>query len=183
MENMMKEYAFMNDTLNTLLTRRSIRAYKPGQISEADLAAVLEAGEYAPSGSGKQSPIFVVVQDADIRAQLARMNAAVMGKEGTDPYYGAPTIILVFGDSERSTGFEDACLALGNMYNAAASLGLGSCWIHREKDMFAADEGRALMNKWGVPARYYGVGSCILGQPAAPPAPPAPRKDGYVIRV
>lgn len=173
----------MNETMNTLLSRRSYRAYKPEQVRDEDLNAVLEAGKYAPSGSGKQSPLFVVVQDEATRQQLAAMNAAVMGKTDTDPYYGAPTFILVFGDSERSTGFEDACLALGNMFNAAASLGLASCWIHREKEMFATDAGKALMTQWGVPSTYFGVGSCILGYAAEEAAAPAPRKAGYVIRV
>ena len=76
-----------------------------------------------------------------------------------DPYYGAPTIILVFGDKSKATPAEDASLALGNMYNAAYSIGLGSCWIHRTGQMFESEEGKSLLKEWGVEGDYVGVGS------------------------
>ncbi|MDR0993306.1 MAG: nitroreductase family protein [Verrucomicrobiota bacterium] len=173
----------MNETVKTLLTRRSIRGFKTEQINDRDLDTILETAKYAPSGSGRQSPVFVVVQDASTRAKLTRMNAKVMGKQNVDPYYGAPTLILVFADSERNTGFEDACLALGTMLIAAAALDLGACWIHRAKEMFDSEEGQALMVEWGVPPRFYGVGACALGYAAQKAAPPLPRKADYVIRV
>ena len=142
-----------NETLETLKTRRSCRAYKPDQITEAELAAVLEAGTYAPTAMGLQSPKIVVIQDAAARAELSRMNAAVMGREGGDPMYGAP------------------------------SLGLGSCWINRAREMFASEEGKALLKKWGIEGEWEGVAFCILGYPAAAPKPAAPRKADYVVRV
>ena len=172
----------MNETLKTLVSRRSVRKFKPDQIKTAELNAVLEAGQYAPTGGGRQGNLFVVVQDPVLRTQLAMMNAAVLGKPG-DPYYGAPTIILVFADRTRSTPVEDGSLALGNMFNAAAALGLGSCWIHRAREMFENEGGKRLRQRWGIEDRFVGVGACILGYPDGDLPAPAPRRDGVVLRV
>jgi nitroreductase len=172
----------MNETIRTLLERRSIRKFKPEQIKEEELNAILEAGMYAPSGANQQSALFVVIQDKELLKKLSAMNAAVLRKD-IDPYYNAPTLILVFADKSKVTPVEDASLALGNMFNAAASLGIGSCWIHRTKQMFETDEGRDLLRKWGVIGDYIGVGSCILGYPDGEPPKAAPRKDNFVIRV
>lgn len=172
----------MNETMHTLLNRRSVRKFKSGQIADEELNAVLEAGKYAPSGGNQQSALFVVVQDKGTLEKLAKMNAAVLGKE-IDPYYGAPTIILVFADTTKATPLEDASLALGNMFNAAYSLGLGSCWIHRTKGMFESEEGKALLEEWGVEGTYVGVGSCILGYPDGKYPTAAPRKEKFVVMV
>ena len=118
------------DALTCLKTRRSIRAYEDRQVDEALLAQVLEAGMYAPTGMGRQSPKMVVVQDRATRDQLSRMNAAVMNSTG-DPFYGAPTVIVVLADPAVGTWREDGSLVMGNLMNAAHAVGLGSCWIHR----------------------------------------------------
>lgn len=172
----------MNETIKTLLARRSIRKFKPEQIGEEELNLILQAGMYAPSGANQQSALFIVVQDKETIKQLSAMNAAIL-KKNLDPYFGAPTIILVLADRDKVTPMEDASLALGNMFNAAASLGIGSCWIHRERQMFESEEGKALLKKWGVTGDYIGVGSCILGYPDGEPPKPAPRKDKFVVRV
>jgi nitroreductase len=137
---------------------------------------------YAPSGANQQSALFVVIQDKETLKKLSAMNAAVLGKD-FDPYYGAPTVILVFADKSKISPVEDASLALGNMFNAAASLGIGSCWVHRTKEMFETDEGKYLLSKWGITGDYIGVGSCILGYPDCKHPKAAPRKDNFVIRV
>lgn len=173
----------MNEMINILLNRRSIRKFKPEQIKDEELNAVLEAGKYAPSGANQQSALFVVVQNKDTIKKITKMNAAVMGKEGIDPYYGAPTIILVLADKSKVTPVEDASLALGNMFNAAFSLGLGSCWIHRTKQMFESEEGKALLKEWGIEGEYIGVGSCILGYPDCDEPKAAPRKPNSIIYV
>jgi nitroreductase len=172
----------MNETIKTLLTRRSIRKFKPEQVKEVELNAILEAGMYAPSGANQQSALFVVVQDKETLKKLSAMNAAVLGKD-IDPYYNAPTVILVFADKTKVTPVENASVALGNMFNAAASLGVGSCWVHRTNQMFETLEGKDLLKKWGVTGDYIGVGSCILGYPDGEHPEAAPRKDNFVIRV
>ena len=172
----------MNETIKTLMGRRSIRKFKPAQIKEEELNTILNAGMYAPSGANQQSALLVVIQDKETLKKLSVMNAAVLGKD-MDPYYGAPTLILVFADKSKITPIEDGSLALGNMFNAAASLGIGSCWVHRTKQMFETQEGKEFLKKWGVTGDYIGVGSCILGYPEGEHPKAAPRKDNFVIRV
>lgn len=173
----------MNETIKTLLDRRSIRKYKPEQIKDKELNAVLEAGKYAPSGGGQQSALFIVVQNKNAIKKISEMNAAVIGKDNFDPYYGAPTVILVLADKNKLTPIEDGSIALGNMCNAAYSLGLGSCWIHRTKQMFESEDGKALLKEWGIEGDYIGVGSCILGYPDCENPKAAPRKDNFVVIV
>lgn len=172
----------MNETLKCLEERRSIRKYKAEQVPEEILEEILRAGMYAPTGMGMQSPVMVVVQDADMIRQLSALNAAVMGTD-SDPFYGAPTVIVVLADKSRGTCVEDGSLVMGNLLNASASLGIGSCWIHRAREVFAGEEGREILSDWGLdPDRYIGVGHCILGY-AAEEGKAKPRKEGYVIRV
>ena len=171
-----------NQVLEALKNRRSIRKYKAEQIKDAELEAVLEAGEYAPTGMGTQSPLMVVVQDKDTISRLSRMNAAFTANPGGDPFYGAPTVVMVLADSTDSNGFADGCLVLGNLLNAAYSVGLGSCWINRTREMLDTAEGRELLRGWGIDDKYIGVGSCILGYADCPHPAAKPRKEGYVIR-
>lgn len=159
-------------------TRRSCRSYKPVQITNDELSVVLEAGTYAPTSRGLQSPFIVAVQRPDLLARLARMNAEVMGVT-FNPYYDAPTYVLVFVPADAPNGVQDGSLVLGNMMLSAHALGLGSCWIHREREMFATEEGRELMRQWGLPDGLVGVGALSIGYPAGEPAPAKPRKEGY----
>ncbi|MDY3918631.1 MAG: nitroreductase [Candidatus Limivivens sp.] len=172
----------MKETLQDLKTRRSCRKFKPEQIRREELDQILEAGTYAPTGMGMQSPIMVVIQDKETIARLSRMNAAVMGST-SDPFYGAPTIIIVLADRSRGTYLEDGSLVMGNLLNAAHALGIGSCWIHRAKEEFESPEGRELLKQWGIQGDYVGIGHCILGYEDGVPAPAKPRKDHYIVRV
>lgn len=171
-----------NQVLETIKTRRSIRKYRQEQIKEEELMTVLEAGTYAPSGMGMQCPVLVAIQDKDTMNQIIKMNAAVMGSD-SNPYYDAPTVILVFAPSDRTTWLEDGSCVLDTMMLAAHSIGLSSCWIHRERQMFETEEGKALMKKWGVSENCMGIGALALGYAdCALPAPPA-RKEGRIILV
>ena len=131
---------------------------------------------------GKQSPIILAVKDRELRDRLSRMNAAVMGMDG-DPFYGAPTVLVVLADRSILTYVYDGSLVLGNMMNAAADLGVASCWIHRAKEEFDSEEGRAILRDLGVTGDYEGIGHLILGYAASPAAEPKPRKAGYVIKI
>lgn len=169
--------------LEIIRTRRSYRSYKPEQITDEQLNAVLEAGTYAPTSRGLQSPFIVAVQNEELKARLAQMNAEIMGVT-TNPYYDAPTYILVFVPADAPNGIQDASLVLENMMLAAHVQGLGSCWIHREREMFATEEGKELMKQWGLPEGLIGIGALALGYPEGEPSPAKPRKEGYtrVIR-
>ena len=169
--------------LDIIRTRRSCRSYKQQQITDEQLNVVLEAGTYAPTSRGLQSPFIVAIQNKDLLKQLAEMNAEVMGAT-TNPYYDAPTYILVFVPDGFANGVYDAALVLENMMLAAHAQGLGSCWIHREREMFATEEGKELMKQWGLPDGLIGIGALALGYPEGEPAPAKPRKESYtrVIR-
>ena len=129
--------------------------------------------------SAPQSPIIVAVTDKATRDKLSQLNAAVLG--GTnDPFYGAPVVLVVLADRQYPTYIYDGSLVMGNLMNAAHAVGLGSCWIHRAKEVFDSEEGKALLKEWGIEGDYEGIGNCILGYPAqANPAPKA-RKANYV---
>jgi nitroreductase len=170
------------EALEVLKHRRSIRNFKPDQIKEEELKAVLEAGIFAPTGGGSQSPIIIVVQDKDKIAKLTKINAEILG-QNIDPYYGAPTILLVLADKSQPTPVEDGSCVLSNLMNAAYAVGLGSCWINREKEMFASPEGKALLKEWGINGDYIGVGAVSLGYAEGEYPQPAPRKHGYIIRI
>ena len=173
----------MNETLRVLKERRSVRRYKAEQITEAELNAVLEAGTWAPSAKGLQTSVLVVVQDPETIAYMSRLNAEIQGNPGTDPFYGAPTVVVVLGDGEKLNWLQDGSLVMGNLMNAAHALGLGSCWVHRARQVHETDAGKELLRKWGVPEGYAGVGNCILGYPDGEIPKAAPRKDNFIIRV
>ena len=170
----------MNETINTLLNRRSVRRYKADQVSDELLDTVLNAGQYAASGMNSQNTVLVAVRDSKTRDQLSKMNAAVMGSSN-DPFYGAPCVVVVLANTTRGTWVEDGSLVIGNLMAAAHSVGLGSCWIHRAREMFDSDEGKALLKEWGLPETMRGVGNCILGYPNEVPGD-KPRLDGRIIK-
>lgn len=173
----------MNETLRTLKERRSIRSYKAEQIRDEELNAILEAGTWAPSGMNYQTSVMVVVQDQETISYMSALNAQIQGRPGTDPFYGAPTVVVVLTDGAAKNGIRDGSLVMGNLMNAAASLGVGSCWINRAGELFDMPEGKDLLRKWGLPETLVGVGNCILGYADGPIPEPKPRKDGYIVRV
>lgn len=168
----------MNETIKNLIERRSCRKYSTTQIKNDELNSVLKAGEYAPTGMGRQSPIIVVLQNKSTIDRLSQLNAKIMGKD-EDPFYGAPTVLVVLADKNIGTCIEDGSLVLGNLMNAAYSLGLGSCWIHRAKEEFETDEGKELLKEWNIPENYVGIGHCILGYPEEK-SEAKPRKEDYI---
>lgn len=173
----------MKETLIDLKTRRSCKKYKPDQIKDEELNAILEAGTYAPTGMGMQSPIIVAVQDKETRDLLSKMNADVMGSKG-DPFYGAPTVLVVLADRSRNTHVDDGNLVMGNLLNAAHAVGVDSCYIYRAREVFDSKEGKELLKKWGIKGDYEGIGNCILGYGLKEGIKEAvPRKEGYIIRV
>ena len=172
----------MNETLKTLIERRSCRSYKSDPIPTEVLDQILEAGSYAATGMGKQSPIMIAVTDKKTRDQLSKMNAAVMGA-GNDPFYGAPVVIVVLADRAVPTNLYDGSLVMGNLMNAAHSLGIASCWIHRAKEEFDSAEGKAILKDLGIEGDYEGIGHCILGYAAQENKTAAPRKENYIYRI
>lgn len=171
----------MNEALQVIYERRSIRKYKPEQITKAELDAVLKAGVCAPTGMNRQSPIIVVLQKSEDIAYLSSLNAKVRNSS-SNPFYGAPTALVVLAEADSSFAVQDGSLVMGNMMNAAKAVGLGSCWINRAKEVFETEEGKALLKKWGIEGDYVGIGNCILGYADEEPEM-KPRKTNYIYYV
>jgi len=171
------------EMLEALKSRRAIRRYKPEQVREEELLAVLEAGTYAPTGTGSQGVQIVVVQKPEDLAAVNALNAKILGNPDAKPYYGAPTILLIFETAQCVTHELDGAAVCTTLLNAAYASGLGSCWIHRCKQMFETDEGKALLRKWGLPETLTGVASIALGYADGPSPAPKPRKADYIVRV
>lgn len=171
------------EALEVLKNRRAIRKYKAEQIAEEELQAVLEAGTYAPTGTGSQGVQIVVVQKPEDIAAVNKLNAAVLGNPDAHPYYGAPTILLVFETDKCVTHELDGAAVCTNLLNAAYAAGLGSCWIHRCKQMFELTEGKELLKKWGLSESLVGVASVALGYADCPHPEAKPRKADYIVRV
>lgn len=175
----------MNEMLELIKTRRSVRAYQRDMVPRELIDQIVEAGLYAPSGMNRQPVIIIAVSDPKTRDALSRLNASIMGTDD-DPFYGAPVVLIVLADRSAPTYLYDGALAMENLMLAAHASGLGSCWIHRAKEVFDTPRGKELLQKWGVPnaERLTGVGHCILGYPAPDgEKPAAPRKEGYVTYV
>ena len=167
------------DAMQNLLTRRSVRQYKEDPIPQDVLERIVEAGTYAATGMGKQSPIIVAVTNRALRDRLSRMNAAVMGGSG-DPFYGAPVVLVVLADKSIGTHVYDGSLVMGNLLLAAHAEGVASCWIHRAKEEFESEEGRQILRDLGIEGDYEGIGHCILGYADGEEPQPKPRKASYV---
>ena len=172
----------MNETLRTILSRRACRSFKPDLIPEDILQQILEAGTYAATGMGRQSPIIIMVTDKKLRDELSGLNVKIIGTK-MDPFYGAPEVAIVLADKNRPTHVYDGSLVLGNMMLAAESLGIASCWIHRAKEEFELPEGKAILEKLEIKGDYEGIGHCILGYAAKPAGKAAPRKKDYIYRI
>lgn len=173
----------MSTTYEDILSRRSIKKYKNIPVPEEIIDKILEAGTYAPTAGGRQSPLIVLVENKEDKDELERLNTVSVGRPAGTPFYGAPHVAVVFAARGNGNGVQDASLVMGNLMHAAHALGIGSCWINRAKETFDTEEGKALMVKWGLnPDEWEGVGNCILGYADHDPKPIA-RKEGYIVKI
>ena len=171
-----------NEVIKNLVERRSVRSYKDTPIPEDVLDDILKAGTYAPTGRNKQAPIIIAVTDKALRDRISKINASIMGTD-SDPFYGAPAVLVVLADKTVPTYLYDGSLVMGNLMNAAHALGVGSCWIHRAKETFETEEGKEILRELGIEGEFEGIGNCILGYAHGDLPEARPRKDGYVIKV
>ena len=171
-----------NEVLQTIKSRRTVRAYRPDAVPEELLQAVLEAGTYAPTGRGRQSPTIIAVTSEGYRQKISELNAAVLGSD-SDPYYGAPVIILVLADGTANTFVEDGSCVLENLMLAAHAVGLGSVWVNRERQIFDSERGKQLLREWNLPTTLRGVGAIALGYPQGEAPQPKERKKDYIVHI
>lgn len=170
----------MSEAYENMMTRRSVRKYLDTPAPAEVIDRIITAGLYAPTGRNMQSPIIVAVTDRELRDRLSRMNAAVMGSDG-DPFYGAPAVLVVLADRSCRTHVYDGSLVMGNLMLAAHDAGLGSCWIHRAREVFDTDEGREILRGLGIEGDYEGIGNCIIGYADGAEPDAAPRRAGRVF--
>lgn len=175
------ETTVMSTTIDDLMSRRSIRSYTDEVPPMEVIEEICKVGTYAPTGMNRQAPIIVAVTNREVRDQISRLNASVLGMDG-DPFYGAPVVLVVLADTTAApTWKEDGSLVMGNLMNAACAKDLGSCWIHRAKEVFQMEEGKAILRGLGIDdTKYVGVGNCILGYVKGDYPKPSPRKENYV---
>lgn len=169
------------NTLESMKTRRSIRNFKEDAVPDELIEKIVEAGSYAASGKGRQSPIIIVVENKDVIKKFSKMNASIIGVN-IDPFYQAPLLMIVLADKTISTHIYDGSLVIGNMMLACHELGLGSCWIHRAKEEFETDEGKEFLKELGITGDYEGIGHLIVGFTDKHPNP-AKRKENYIYYV
>ena len=172
----------INKTMEDLLTRRSIRQYTDEVPPMEVIEEICKAGTYAPTGMNRQSPIIIAVTNKEMRDRMSQLNAQVMGRDG-DPFYGAPVVLVVLADKNVFTHVEDGSLVMGNLMNAAHAMGLGSCWIHRAKEVFESEEGQQILKDLGIEGDYVGIGNCILGYVDGDYPEAKPRKENWVYWV
>ena len=169
-----------NELVNILKTRKSVRNYDPDRIPPQDaIDKIIEAGTFAPTGRGSQSPVIIAVTNKEVRDKLSKINAEVLGTT-SDPFYGAPVVLIVLANRDIPTYLYDGSLVMGNLMNAAHALGLGSCWIHRAKEIFDMSEWKDALKEWGVVGNYEGIGHCVIGYSREKDVPRKPRKPDYV---
>lgn len=173
----------MNETIKVLESRRSCRNFICDKmVADEDIETIVKAGTYAPSGMGKQSSIIIAVTNKELRDKIAAENARIMGVD-FDPFYKAPVILIVLADTSVVTYKYDGSLVMGNILNAAESLGLGSIWIHRAKEEFESDFGKKILEDLGIKGNYEGIGHCAIGYAAESAKAAVPRKDNYVYYI
>ncbi len=169
-------------TMEDLMTRRSVRQYTAEMPPTEVIEEICKAGTYAPTGMNRQSPIIIAVTNKEMRDRMSRLNAAVLGADN-DPFYGAPVVLVVLADKNVHTYLEDGSLVMGNLMNAAHAKGLGSCWIHRAKEVFESEEGKQILADLGIEGDYVGIGNCILGYTDGDYPEAKPRKENWVYWV
>ena len=171
----------MNETIKTLIERRSGKKYLSTPVKQELIDEVIKAGTYAPTGKNRQPVKIIAITDTHVRDELRKMNAQIMGvNENVDPFYGAPVVLLVVADPTVNTYLYDGSLVMGNLMLAAYSLGLGSCWIHRAKEEMQTEYGKNLLKSLGIEGEWEGIGHCVLGYADGELPAAKPRKEGWV---
>lgn len=172
----------MSNLLETIQSRRSIRSYKPDMVPKEIIDKIITAGTFAPTGMNRQSPIIIAVTKKELRDRISKLNAEIMGVK-SDPFYGAPVVLIVLANTNSSTYQNDGSLVMANLMLAAHELGLGSCWIHRAKEEFESPLGIEILKSLGIEGNYEGIAHCILGYPEGEQPEASPRKENYVYYI
>ena len=171
-----------NPVIDAILARRSTRAFTAEPVAREQLEAIVACGQWAPSGMNRQELTFAVLSDGE---QVARLAAALepLLDRGSYDMYGAQAAVLVAVPAGYPYDRQDDSCALENMFLAATSLGLGSCWINRAKEEFDTPWGKDLLKSLGVEGEYEGIGHCALGYIDGDVPQAAPRRENRVFYI
>ena len=173
-----------NEVLKTIKARRSVRKFTDKIPEKAVIDQICEAGTFAATGMGKQSPVILAVTNRQLRDKLSKVNQQIGGwQDGFDPFYGAPVVLVVLAKKDVATRVYDGSLVMGNLMLATESLGVNSIWMHRAKETFEMEEWKNWLKTLGIEGEYEGIGNCAIGYAAEPAPAPAPRKANYVVKV
>ena len=172
----------MNETLQTMLSRKSVKKFKSEQVPQEMIDKIVAAGLAAPSGLNKQSPIILVVTDKQVRDELSLVNAGKDPFKRADPFYGAPCVLVVLADKSVPTYLYDGSLVMENMLLAAHSLGLGACWIHRARETFELPAWKEFLKNHGIEGEFEGIGNCVIGYADMQPQE-KPRRENRVFYI
>ena len=172
----------MNEVINNMICRRSVKSYKSDMVPMEIIDQICEAGTWAANGKGLQAGMIIAVTDKAMRDKLSKLNAAVMGTDA-DPFYNAPVVLVVLANKNVPTYVYDGSLVMGNLMLAAHSLGVGSCWIHRAKQMFESPEGKEILASLGIEGEWEGIGNCVIGYPEGDIKEAKLRKENWVYKI
>ena len=165
-----------------IMERRSVKSYLPEMPKKEDIDKIIASGLAAASGRNMQASVIVAVTNKEIRDKLSAANAAVMGANA-DPFYGAPCVLVVLAETTAHTYVYDGSLTLGNMMLTAHELGLGSCWIHRAKEVMALPEWQEWIKSLDLEGNYEGIGNLVLGYRKGDYPANKERREGRVVYV
>lgn len=168
--------------LENIYTRTSCKNYKSDKVDEKLIDEVIKAGVSSATGKNAQSPIIIKITNKKVRDELANLNASIMGRDGIDPFYNAPVVLVVLAKKDVFTHIYDGSIVMANMMLAAHALGLGSCWIHRAKEEFETEYGKKLLKDLGINEEYEGIGNLVLGYEEVK-SNPKPRKENWVYEI
>ena len=184
----------MNEILNAIHARRTVRDFKPNQIREEDLTTILEAGKQAPSAWNRQPWHFTVVQKISLLDRIVNAARDVVQKvfpeqSETMPwivapsfhyFYNAPTVVFICGQTDSKDAPGDCAMAIMNMVYAAESIGIQTCVITTGLAAFTSDDAAGLIEDMGVPEGFQPLYALALGYTSKPIPMAAPRKEDYV---
>jgi len=159
----------MNEVLQAIKERRSIRAFTGQKISREKLELIMEAARYAPSAKNRQLTRFTVIQKQELIIKLYQAIALELGRGGEYDFLGADVMILASNEKDNPHAVEDCACALENIFLAAYSLGIGSVWINQLKGICDAPRIRAVLRELKVPDSHLVWGMAALGYPAEKP--------------
>ena len=182
----------MNETIKTIMNRRSIRSFLPEQIKEGELKDILEAGLYAPSAINEQPWHFTVIQNKELIERLnvdvkkscldcrVKYLEGIVRREGYHIFHHSPTIVIVSGYEKAGFHETDCAAATENMLLAAESLGIGSCWIGLARFLFGSEKSVDYLKELGIPEGFKPLYAVALGYKREKTAAAPPRRENTV---